>query len=281
MLSFPRFDLSESSYAFLLLDAQDARLARVYVRILDELIRRHTTYWAAVDWLTQIDRIPIARAIRKAYRRLIPKDLWGHYDVPGWPRTASSHGGSRPTRSARPAISSSAASSTDARDPPGSVGRSTWDSPFEMAGLEDRTFSWTHRASPTTCAAMGEDAARTALREHQGVAFCLSAAGLGLQLTDRTLGTETHWVYDRWVDETFKKKLLGFDGRGKLKWVRSTTTRCSTAVTRQPRPRPLPVALRRSAEPRSASCSIGTRSRRSAGASGTCHSCFPAATRGR
>ena len=37
--------------------------------------------------------------------------------------------------------------------------------------------------------------------------FCLSAAGLGLQLTDLTLGTGTHWVYDRWVEDAFKKNL--------------------------------------------------------------------------
>ena len=40
-----------------------------------------------------------------------------------------------------------------------------------------------------------------------------------MQLSDLTLGTRTHWVYDRWVEEAFKKKFMGFDPRGRLRWV--------------------------------------------------------------
>ena len=58
MLSFPRFDLSESSYALLLMGRKTPAWREVYTRILDELVRRHTTHWAAVDWLTQIGPDP-------------------------------------------------------------------------------------------------------------------------------------------------------------------------------------------------------------------------------
>ena len=64
MLSFPRFDLSESSYAFLLLARKTPAWREVYTKILDELIRRHTTYWAAVDWLTQIGPDPAGAQVR-------------------------------------------------------------------------------------------------------------------------------------------------------------------------------------------------------------------------
>ena len=99
-------------------------------------------------------------------------------------------------------------------------GEATWDKPFEMTGLDDRTFAWTHRGIAEY---LSSQWAQTPHGPHcentKSWPFCLSAAGLGLQLTDRTLGTRTHWVYDRWVEEAFKKKYMGFDQRGRLKWV--------------------------------------------------------------
>lgn len=221
MLSFARFDLSESSYGLLLLARKTPAWREVYTRILDELIRRHTTYWAAIDWLTKLGPDPDRARYPKAYRRLIPKDLWGNYDVPGWTANGIEPWGLQ-------------------ADPIGSTGNlffrgfftlmlaihravsgeSTWDKPFEMTGLDDRTFPWTHRG---IAAYLSEQWAKTPHGPHcentKSWPFCLSAAGLGLQLTDRTLGTETHWVYDRWVEEAFKKKYMGFDQRGRLKWV--------------------------------------------------------------
>jgi hypothetical protein len=99
MLSFPRFDLSESSYAFLLLARKTPAWREVYTRILYELLRRHTTWWAAVDWLTQIGPDPDRARYPRRYKPLIPKDLWGHYDVPGWTANGIAPWG-WPTRSA-------------------------------------------------------------------------------------------------------------------------------------------------------------------------------------
>jgi hypothetical protein len=99
-------------------------------------------------------------------------------------------------------------------------GESTWDRPFDVVGLEDRTFSWTHRHIAEY---LGDQWAQTPHGPHcentKSWPFCLSAAGLGLQLADATLGTKQHWVYDRWVEDMFKKKYMGFDARGNLKWV--------------------------------------------------------------
>ena len=221
MLSYPRFDLSESSYAFLLLARRTPAWREVYTEILDRLLRRHTTYWAAVDWLSQIGPDPDRARYPKAYKRLIPKDLWGRYDVPGWTANGIEPWGLQP-------------------DPIGATGNlffrgffnlmlgihrtvsgaSTWERPFDVVGLDDRTFSWTHRGIAEY---LGNQWAETPHGPHcentKSWPFCLSAAGLGLQLADATLGTKQHWVYDRWVEDMFKKKLMGFDARGNLKWV--------------------------------------------------------------
>ena len=221
MLSFARFDLSESSYGLLLLARKTPAWREVYTKILDELIRRHTTYWAAIDWLTKLGPDPDRARYPKAYRALIPKDLWGKYDVPGWTANGIEPWGLQP-------------------DPIGSTGNlffrgfftlmlaihravsgeSTWDKPFEVTGLDDRTFAWTHRGIAEYLSNQWAGVPHGPHCENtKSWPFCLSAAGLGLQLTDLTVGTKTHWVYDRWVEEAFKKKYMGFDQRGRLKWV--------------------------------------------------------------
>ena len=58
MCSFPRFDLSETSYSLPLMADQTPAWREVYTRIADELVGRYTTYWAAVDWLTLIGHDP-------------------------------------------------------------------------------------------------------------------------------------------------------------------------------------------------------------------------------
>jgi len=221
MASFPRFDLSESSYAFLLLARKTPAWREVYTRILDEMLRRYTTYWAAIDWLTQIGPDPDRARYPKRYRRLIPKDLWGHYDVPGW--TAN---GIPPWKLEPDPIGS-----------PGNLffrgfftlmlaihrevsGEPTWDAPFEMTGLGDRTFAWTHRGIAEF---LGDQWARTPDGPHcentKAWPYCLSAAGLGLKLSDATIGTSTQWVFDRWLADSFRKKFMGWDARGNLRWV--------------------------------------------------------------
>src|SRR5437879_5495214 len=56
----------------------------VDVGILDELIERHTSWWSASDWLTQFGPNPERASYPDFYRLLIPPDLWGDYDAPGW-----------------------------------------------------------------------------------------------------------------------------------------------------------------------------------------------------
>ena len=221
MLSFPRFDLSESTYAMLLMARRTPAWREAYTRILDELLRRHTTYWAAVDWLTQIGPDPDRARYPKRYKRLIPKDLWGRYDVPGWTANGIEPWGLQPDPIAsdgflffrgffnlmlgiRRAVSGDAA----------------WERPFEMTGHGDRTFPWTHSRIATY---LSEQWARVPDGPHcentKVWPFCLSAAGLGLQMTDLTTGSQLHWVYDRWLEDVFKRRFMEFDARGNLRWV--------------------------------------------------------------
>ncbi len=221
MLSFARFDLSESSYALLLMGRKTPAWREVYTRILDELVRRHTTHWAAVDWLTQIGPDPDRANYPKGYKQLIPKDLWGQYDAPGWTANGVEPWGLQP-------------------DPVGSdgnlffrgflalllgihravSGETTWERPFEVTGLDDRTFPWTHSELATY---LSEHWARNPEGPHcentKVWPYCLSAAGLGLQMTDLTVGSDSHRVYDQWLENTFKKRFLEFDSRGNLRSV--------------------------------------------------------------
>jgi hypothetical protein len=221
MLNFARFDLSESSYGLLVMARKTPAWREVYVRILDEMIRRHTTYWAAIDWLTYLGPDPKRANYPKAYKRLIPKHLWGKYDVPGWTANGVEPWGLQP-------------------DPIGSdgnlffrgffnlmlaiyrdvAGTDTWDKPFEVTGLDDHTFSWSHGQINRFLSEQWSAVWHGPHCENTKVwPLCLSAAGLGLQLSDKTLGSEGHWVVDRWIEDFPKKKCMGFDPRGNLKWV--------------------------------------------------------------
>lgn len=221
MLSFPRFDLSESSYGLLLMARKTPAWREVYTKILDELLRRHTTFWAAVDWLTQLGPDPDRKSYPKRYRQLIPRDLWGDYDVPGWTANGIEPWGLQP-------------------DPIGAdgnlffrgfftlmlgihravSGQDTWERPFAMAGLDDRAFPWTHGKIASHIEEQWRRVPHGPQCENTKVwPYCLSAAGLGLQMTDLTTGSATHGVYDQWVEDFLKKKYMGVDAGGNVKWV--------------------------------------------------------------
>jgi hypothetical protein len=221
MLSYPRFDLSESSYALLIMARKTPAWREVYVRILDELARRHTTWWAAVDWLTQIGPDPKRASYPRAYKGLIPKQLWGQYDVPGWTANGVEPWGLQPDPIGAPGnlffrgwFNLLLAIHRDVS------GTDAWDKPFEVTGLEDQTFSWTHGQINRFLSEQWANVWHGPHCENTKVwPLCLSAAGLGLQLSDRTLGSEGHWVVDRWIEDFLKKTCMGFDRRGNLKWV--------------------------------------------------------------
>jgi hypothetical protein len=147
MLSWHRFDLVDSSYALGLMAQATPAWREVYVNVLDQLIERHTEWYSAGDWLTQFGADPDRENYPEAYRRIIPEELWGDYDVPGW--TAN---GIDPWDEAMDPIAAEAMLfykgfflvllgiraqvATDNR----------WDEPFQMIKDGDNTFTWTQSA---------------------------------------------------------------------------------------------------------------------------------------
>ena len=84
MLSWHRFDLIDSSYAVALMADRTPAWREVYSEILNQLVTRHTSWWAASDWLTQFGSDPDRENYPEAWRSIIPANVWGEYDVPGW-----------------------------------------------------------------------------------------------------------------------------------------------------------------------------------------------------
>ena len=222
MLNFPRFDLSESSYALAMMADITPAWRESYTHIMNELIQRHTTFWAAVDWLTCIGHDPNRDKYPKQWKgRLVPKHLWGAYDAPGWTANGVEPWGLEP-------------------DPVGSrgnlffrgflnlmlalhryiSGEDRWAQPFQVTGLKDQTFAWTHPHMAEFIAGQWEERPEGPHCENTKIwPYCLSAAGLGLQLTDRVLGSSHHRVYHRWVEDVLTKKFMAFDRRGRVVWI--------------------------------------------------------------
>ncbi len=158
MVSWHRFDLLESSYAVGLMANTTPAWREVYSRILGELVERHTSYWAARDWLEQIGPDPERDRYPDHYRAWIPPDLWGRYDVPGW--TAN---GIEPYGLQMDPIAAD-----------GNLffkgfflvvlglhrivsGDSRWDDPFEMIRDGSHTFEWSHSRIAAFLAAQWRD----------------------------------------------------------------------------------------------------------------------------
>jgi len=217
MTNFPRFDLQESSYALAMMADTTPAWREVYARILDELLRRYTTFWAAVDWLTQLGHDPKRREYPPQWKGvLIPEHVWGEYDSPGWTANGIEPWGLQ-------------------RDPIGADGNlffrgffnlvlsiyayvsddGKWHEPFSVAGVERSRHEWTHACIAEFLAHQWANRPQGPHCENTKIwPYCLSAAGLGLQLFDRLYRTNHHWVYDRWVEVAREKFMRATpDGR--------------------------------------------------------------------
>ena len=217
MCSFPRFDLSETAYSLPLMADQTPAWREVYVRIADELMGRYTTYWAAVDWLTLIGHDPNQDNYPPDWLVWMPEHLRGNYDPPGWTANGVEPWGLQP-------------------DPIGADGNlffrgffnlllgtyayvsgdDKWEKPFKITGYNDRLFEWTHHSITEFIEDQWSERPQGAHCENTKIwPYCLSAAGLSLQLYDKLFGTQSHWVYDQWI-EFAKKHFVTRDGRGDL-----------------------------------------------------------------
>ena len=217
MCAFPRFDLAETAYILPLLADKTPAWREVYARIADELVGRHTTFWAAIDWLTLIGHAPRPDEYPPEWLAWLPPHLQGRYDPPGWTANGVEPWGLQP-------------------DPIGAdgnlffrgffnlllsiyryvAGDEKWEAPFRVAGYRERTFEWTHRRIAEFMHLQWKDSPQGPHCENTKIwPFCLSAAGLGLRLFDQTTGSAFHGVFDEWV-EFAKKHYLKVDRRGRI-----------------------------------------------------------------
>lgn len=217
MCAFPRFDLSETSYALPLLADQTPAWREVYTRIADELVGRYTTFWAAIDWLTLIGPDPNRANYPPEWQVWMPEHLRGHYDPPGWTANGIEPWGLQP-------------------DPIGADGNlffrgffnlllstyayvsgdDKWERPFQVTGYNDRLFQWTQHSITEFIEDQWSERPQGPHCENTKVwPYCLSAAGLSLQLYDKVFDGSSHWVYDQWVDYA-KRHFVKRDRRGDI-----------------------------------------------------------------
>lgn len=202
MCAFPRFDLSETSYALPLLVDQTPAWREVYTRIADELVGRYTTFWAAIDWITLLGPDPHQGNYPPEWQVYMPAHLRGRYDPPGWTANGIEPWGLQP-------------------DPIGADGNlffrgffnlllstysyisgdDKWERPFRMTGVDNRLFEWTQHEISRFLEDQWSERPQGMHCENTKIwPYCLSAAGLSLKLYDKVFDRSTHWVYDQWVD---------------------------------------------------------------------------------
>ena len=213
MLCWHRFDLIDSSYSVALMADRTPAWREVYHRILDELIWRHTGWWAAEDWLTQIGHDPDRGSYPEEYRVLIPAEHWGNYDVPGWTANGIDPWGLH-------------------MDPIGAEGNlffkgfflvmlglhvrtcgdRRWNEPFDIVRDGPNTFTWWHSRIAEHLAGQWRAHPEGCHCENTKVwPYCLAGAGLGLQLHDLAYGSDHHAVFDPWWDHA-RSTYLQLDG---------------------------------------------------------------------
>jgi hypothetical protein len=213
MLCYHRFDLIDSTYAVALMADRTPAWREVYERILDELIFRHTGWWAAEDWLTQIGDDPDRANYPDAYRMLIPAAYWGDYNVPGWTANGIEPWGLQ-------------------MDPIGAdgnlffkgfflvmlglhrrvTGNARWDAPFDIVRDGEHTYTWWHTKIAEHLATQWRAHPEGCHCENTKIwPYCLAGAGFGLQLADLAFGTQHHDAFDIWWEHA-RREYLHLDG---------------------------------------------------------------------
>ena len=220
MCAFPRFDVAEMGYVLpMMLEATPA-WREGYERILDELIRRYRSFWGAIDWNTLIGPDPGVDRYPPEWLTVVPEQVRGRYALPGWTGNGIEPWGLQP-------------------DPVGCdgnlfyrgwlnlllsmrryvSGRPTENDPFEVSGYQNRQFTWTHKRISEFISAQLVARPQGAHCENTKIwPFCMSAAGLGLQLYDALLGTSVNDPFLEWISYA-SKHYMGRDKQGRIDWV--------------------------------------------------------------
>ena len=223
MLSYPRFDLADSSYGIMLMADQTPAWREVYTRIMDELATRHTSYWAAIDWNTFMgpspDRENYGPLNAPGYQAW-PEHVRGNYDSPGWTANGVEPWGLQ-------------------ADPIGADGNlffrgwlnlilsiykyvsgdDKWEQSWQIAGYENEHFEWTQPK-------IVEHLHRQYIEHPEGPhcentkiwPYCNSAAGLGMYLSDQLGVTNSHGVFENWV-EFLRENYMGINDQNQIEWM--------------------------------------------------------------
>jgi hypothetical protein len=219
-LSFPRFDLVNSTYALPAMVDCTPAWREIYARIVDELAQRHTTHWAAIDWLTQFGDDPDRNNYSDfIHEHFVPEHLRGKYDTPGWTANGIEPYGLQP-------------------DPIGAEGMlffrgffnlvlstynyvsddGKWNDPFPITGYQNQQFQWSHKAIADYTSNQWRERPEGPHCENTKIwPMCLSIAGLGLQLYDHVSDSQTHSVFEEWVEYT-KDNYMSLSDKGTLEW---------------------------------------------------------------
>lgn len=219
MCIFPRFDLSEMAYALPIMMESTPAWREAYVRIADELLWRFTSFWGGIDWITLIGPDPNVERYSPEWLCCAPEPLRGRYPLPGWTGNGIEPWGLQP-------------------DPVGADGNLFYrgwlnltlglrrylsgeareHEPFEVTGYRNRRFEWTHSRVAHLLSHQFEQRPQGPHCENTKIwPTCVTAAGLGLHLFDRQLGTNLHSPFPRWV-EFAKKHYMGLKPNGELDW---------------------------------------------------------------
>jgi len=223
MLSYPRFDLADSSFPIMLMADQTPAWREVYTRIMDELATRHTSYWAAIDWNTFIgpspDRENYGPLNAPGYQSW-PERVRENYDSPGWTANGVEPWGLQP-------------------DPIGADGNlffrgwlnlvlsiykyvsgdDKWEKPWQIAGFENEMFEWTqpkiveHLHNQYTAHPEGPQCENTKIWP-----LCNSAAGLGMHLSDQLGVTNAHGAFENWI-EFMKDNYMSISDQNQIEWM--------------------------------------------------------------
>ncbi len=219
MCSLARFDLHETGYVLPVMCDLTPAWREVYTRIADELVGRYTTFWSAIDWLSMIGHDPGADKYPSMWHAYMPEYLRGQYESPGWTGNGLSPWGLQP-------------------DPIGADGNNffrgffnlllcfyeyvsgddKWASPFKVTGYQDRIFHWDHHSIVNFMVDQWAERPAGVHCENTKIwPFCVSGAGLGLQLYDKMHGTGHNHLFGNWA-EYARKHYMKVNKKGELDW---------------------------------------------------------------
>ncbi|WP_028932365.1 hypothetical protein [Pseudonocardia spinosispora] len=219
MCVFPRFDLSEMAYTLPIMMESTPAWREVYVRIADELLWRYTSFWGGIDWITLIGPDPNVDRYSPEWLCCAPDSLRGRYALPGWTANGIEPWGLQPdpvgadgnlfyrgwlnlTLSIRRYLS----------------GEATEHASFDVTGYRNQQFPWTHsRVAHLLSHQLGERPQGPHCENTKIWPTCVTAAGLGLHLYDRLLGTDLHSPFPRWA-EFARTHYMGLKPNGDLDW---------------------------------------------------------------